>query len=126
MRWLIWIRSASKSIYRYKPVTMRFLKLCAAVIQLSITVSLFKESVPKFLDIALSTDVIVGFPGETEEQFLNTFNLLSEIRFDMVHVAAYSPRPGTLAAREMEDNVPPEVKKERLEKIEKSSGQDSW
>ncbi len=76
-------------------------------------------------DISLSTDVIVGFPGETEAQFQNTYNLLSEIRFDMVHVAAYSPRPGTLAAREMEDNVPPEIKKERLDKIEQLAGQDN-
>ena len=73
----------------------------------------------KIPNISLSTDVIVGFPGETEKQFLNTLNLLSEIRFDMVHVAAYSPRPGTLAAREMLDNVPLEVKKERLNKIER-------
>ena len=68
--------------------------------------------------ISLSTDVIVGFPGETETHFQNTYRLLSEVRFDMVHVAAYSPRPGTIAAREMADNVAPEVKKERLEKIE--------
>lgn len=69
--------------------------------------------------VALSTDIIVGFPGETEEQFQNTCKLLSQIRFDMVHVAAYSPRPGTLAARNMEDNVPPEIKKERLDHIER-------
>jgi tRNA-2-methylthio-N6-dimethylallyladenosine synthase len=73
----------------------------------------------KIPEISLSTDVIVGFPGETEAQFANTYQLLSEIRFDMVHVAAYSPRPGTLAARILEDNVPPETKKLRLEKIEK-------
>lgn len=68
--------------------------------------------------IAVSTDVIVGFPGETARQFQNTCDLLEEIKFDMVHVAAYSPRPGTLAAREMEDNVPPQEKKERLDSIE--------
>jgi tRNA-2-methylthio-N6-dimethylallyladenosine synthase len=61
----------------------------------------------------------VGFPGETEAQFESSYNLLSDIRFDMVHVAAYSPRTGTLAAREMPDNVPADVKKSRLEKIEK-------
>lgn len=55
---------------------------------------------------------------ETARQFQNTCDLLEEIRFDMVHVAAYSPRPGTLAAREMEDNVPPQEKKERLDSIE--------
>jgi tRNA-2-methylthio-N6-dimethylallyladenosine synthase len=68
--------------------------------------------------ISLSTDLIVGFPGETEKQFRNSYNLLSDIRFDMVHVAAYSPRPGTRAAIELEDNVPDEVKKQRLAAIE--------
>jgi len=68
--------------------------------------------------VALSTDVIVGFPSETEEQFQQTFNLLSELRFDTVHVAAYSPRPGTIAARKFEDNIPLAEKRERLNKIE--------
>ena len=67
---------------------------------------------------ALSTDVIVGFPGETGEQFEHTFSLLKEVRFDVIHIAAYSPRSGTIAAREYEDDVPPEVKKERLRKVE--------
>jgi len=68
--------------------------------------------------VALSTDVIVGFPSETEELFQQTFDLLSKLRPDTVHVAAYSPRPGTIAARKFEDNVPPTKKKERLNKIE--------
>jgi len=72
----------------------------------------------KIEGIALSTDVIVGFPGETEGQFEETVGLLSELRFDTVHVAAYSPRPGTLAARELEDNVPPGEKKRRLSRVE--------
>ncbi len=69
-------------------------------------------------DIALSTDVIVGFPGENESQFQRTVALLSELRFDTVHVAAYSPRPGTTAAREYEDNIPATSKKRRLDTIE--------
>jgi tRNA-2-methylthio-N6-dimethylallyladenosine synthase len=69
--------------------------------------------------IALSTDVIVGFPGESEAQFQDTFDLLSQTGFDQVHVAAYSPRPGTLAAREMEDDVPAATKKDRLDRIER-------
>ncbi len=73
----------------------------------------------KVPEIALSTDVIVGFPSETNEQFQETANFLAEVRFDTVHVAAYSPRPGTIAARELEDNVPPEEKKSRLTAIEK-------
>jgi tRNA-2-methylthio-N6-dimethylallyladenosine synthase len=68
--------------------------------------------------ISLSTDVIVGFPGETEEQFEHTFGLLEETRFDVVHAAAYSPRPGTIAWRKYEDAIPPEVKKRRLNRIE--------
>jgi len=78
-------------------------------------ISLIRAKVP---DIALSTDVIVGFPSETKEQFQETVRLLSEVKFDTVHVAAYSPRPGTIAAREMKDNVPQKEKKERLEIIE--------
>ena len=72
----------------------------------------------KIPQISLSTDIIVGFPGETEEQFEHSLSLLKEMRFDVVHVAAYSPRPGTIAWREYQDNIPSEVKKERLHKIE--------
>jgi len=52
----------------------------------------------KIPDIALSTDIIVGFPTETKAQFQDTVDLLSEIKFATVHVAAYSTRPGTIAA----------------------------
>ncbi len=72
----------------------------------------------KIPGVALSTDVIVGFPSETQPQFQQTVNLLTELRFDTVHVAAYSPRPGTIAARKFEDNIPPGEKKRRLDKIE--------
>jgi tRNA-2-methylthio-N6-dimethylallyladenosine synthase len=68
---------------------------------------------------ALSTDVIVGFPSEGETQFQATVDLLTEIRYDTVHIAAYSPRPGTVAAREYEDDVPGTEKKRRLDLIEK-------
>src|SRR5579864_8382420 len=68
-------------------------------------------------DISLSTDVIVGFCGETEQEFQHTLDLLQEIRFDVVHVAAYSPRPGTVAAR-WEDDVPLAEKKRRLHAVE--------
>ncbi len=65
--------------------------------------------------INLSTDVIVGFPGETKKQFQNTAELFREIRFDMAYVAKYSPRPGTYAFQ-MKDDVPWNEKKRR-EKI---------
>jgi len=68
--------------------------------------------------VALSTDVIVGFPSETGQQFQETYDLLAELRFDTVHVAAYSPRSGTAAARQLEDNVPADEKKRRLDQIE--------
>ncbi len=65
-------------------------------------------------DIGLATDVIVGFPGETEQAFLNTRHLIEEIRFDVVHLAMYSPRPGTFAEQKMADDVPAEEKLRRL------------
>jgi tRNA-2-methylthio-N6-dimethylallyladenosine synthase len=67
--------------------------------------------------LALSTDLIVGFPGETDQQFQGSMNLLAELRFDMVHVAAYSPRPGTRAAS-MVDDVSVSEKGRRLQAVE--------
>jgi len=67
--------------------------------------------------VSLATDVIVGFPGETEAQFENTLQLLDELRFDMVHVAAYSERPGTPAAR-LPDDVAPAEKERRRQSVE--------
>jgi tRNA-2-methylthio-N6-dimethylallyladenosine synthase len=69
-------------------------------------------------DIGLSTDIIVGFPGETDAEFENTLRMLDEFRFDVVHVAMYSPRPGTVAATEMLDDVPREEKRRRLHEVE--------
>ncbi len=86
------------------------------------TVAGFRERIQRVRalmpDVGISTDVIVGFPGETDAQFRNTCDLLADLRFDKVHVAAYSPRPGTYAAREQPDDVPPEVKAERLQAVE--------
>ena len=70
-----------------------------------------REKIPK---IKLSTDVIVGFPGETEKQFENTVKLFKEIKFNYAYIAKYSPRPGT-AAFKLEDNVPL-IEKKRREK----------
>ena len=69
-------------------------------------------------DAGITTDIIVGYPGETEPDFAETCELLEELRFDKVHVAAYSPRPGTIAWRKMEDDVPASVKSERLHRVE--------
>jgi len=66
----------------------------------------------------ITTDVIVGYPGETEADFEESLRLLEEVRFDKVHVAAYSPRPGTIAFRKMEDDVPAATKAEWLHRVE--------
>ena len=76
---------------------------------------LVKKIRNKIPDICLSTDVIVGFPGETKKQFENTCKLFKEIKFDMAYIAQYSPRPGT-AAEKMGDNVS-KKEKERRAKI---------
>ena len=65
-------------------------------------------------DLGLATDVIVGFPGESEAAFLNTRRLIEELEFDVVHLAMYSPRPGTFAADRMTDDVPEDEKLRRL------------
>ncbi len=72
-----------------------------------------KQLVP---EVGLSTDLIVGFPTETEEDFQQTLRLLDRVGFDNVYAFAYSPRPGTRAAK-MQDDVPNEVKSERLNRL---------
>jgi tRNA-2-methylthio-N6-dimethylallyladenosine synthase len=66
--------------------------------------------------IALTTDIIVGFPGETEEQFAQTVSLVEEVAFDDAYTFKYSPRDGTPATR-LKDMVPGEVAGERLERL---------
>lgn len=66
-------------------------------------------------DVAINTDIIVGFPGETPAQFDQTLNLLADLKLDKVHIAKYSPRPQTVSARTMDDDVP-EAEKERRRK----------
>ena len=68
-------------------------------------------------DLGLVTDVIVGFPGETEEMFESTRRFLEEVRFDVVHLAMYSPRPGTYAGDRLEDGVSWEEKNRRLNEL---------
>jgi tRNA-2-methylthio-N6-dimethylallyladenosine synthase len=72
-----------------------------------------REAIP---GIAITTDIMLGFPGETEEQFQNTLHFVEEMRFDSAFMFAYSTRPGTKAAV-MEDQVPHEVKVERLNQL---------
>jgi tRNA-2-methylthio-N6-dimethylallyladenosine synthase len=79
---------------------------------------LVREIRSKVHEVALSTDVIVGFPSETDGQFQETCDLISALRFDKVHVAAYSPRSGTIAARTLTDDVSLAEKRRRLRKVE--------
>ena len=78
-------------------------------------ISEIRDTIP---NVTVSTDIIVGFPGETEEQYENTLRLVDDLRFDKVHGAAYSTRPGTIAARTMDDDVPQEEKQRRLKGLE--------
>jgi tRNA-2-methylthio-N6-dimethylallyladenosine synthase len=81
--------------------------------QYRLVVSKLRASVP---DIALTTDIMLGFPGETDAQFENTMSFMREIRFDAAYMFAYSPREGTKAAL-MEDQIPHPIKIERLEQL---------
>jgi tRNA-2-methylthio-N6-dimethylallyladenosine synthase len=74
-----------------------------------------RERVP---GVSIATDVIVGFPGETEAQFQRTYDLLAELRLDKAHIARYSPRPQTLAARRFPDDVPAEEKERRRKALD--------
>jgi tRNA-2-methylthio-N6-dimethylallyladenosine synthase len=82
----------------------------------------YKELVYKIRELvpgaAVHNDIIVGFPGESEEQFQSTCDLLAELEHEKVHVARYSPRPGTVSARRMEDDVPEAEKLRRLHAVE--------
>ncbi len=69
-------------------------------------------------DVAIHTDIIVGFPGETKEQFQRTYDILEELRLEKAHLARYSPRPGTVSARRMADDVPDEEKRRRHQLLE--------
>jgi tRNA-2-methylthio-N6-dimethylallyladenosine synthase len=74
-----------------------------------------REIVP---DAAVHCDIIVGFPGETAEQFQKTVDILAELELDKIHLARYSPRPTTVSARRMEDDVPEEEKRRRFHIVE--------
>lgn len=76
-------------------------------------IAMIKRGLP---NVVLSTDIIVGFPGETEEDFQQTVSLVGEVGFETIFAFKYSPRPFTKAAR-FTDQVPEEVKSERLERL---------
>ena len=72
-----------------------------------------REAMPQ---ISITTDVIAGFPGETEEQFMKTYNLMKKIEFDHAYMYKYSPRSGTKAA-DFPDQIPEEIRLERLQRL---------
>ncbi len=88
-----------------KYTAKRYLKLVTSL----------KSPVP---DIKLTTDIIVGFPGETKKQFENTVKICKKIKFAKAYIAQYSPRPGTAAAK-LKDDVPAVEKKRRWQVLEK-------
>ena len=78
-------------------------------------VSKIREKIP---GCSIATDVIVGFPGESEAQFMKTYELLADLKMDVAHLARYSPRTGTVSARRMSDDVPDEEKMRRFRRLE--------
>ncbi|HQE99549.1 MAG TPA: tRNA (N6-isopentenyl adenosine(37)-C2)-methylthiotransferase MiaB, partial [Anaerolineae bacterium] len=78
-------------------------------------VARLRERIP---GVSIATDIIVGFPGETEAQFENTVALLETLQLDKAHIARYSPRPLTVATRRFEDDVPYEEKERRRRALE--------
>lgn len=86
------------------------------------TAQTYRDLIGKLRDripgVSIATDIIVGFPGETDEQFQETYTLLDELRMDVAHLARYSPREGTFSARKLEDNVPAEEKMRRFRLLE--------
>ena len=74
-----------------------------------------REHIP---GVSVATDVIVGFPGESEAQFMRSYQLLADLKLDVVHLARYSPRPGTVSARRMPDDVPDDEKMHRFRLLE--------
>ncbi len=74
-----------------------------------------REIIP---DVSIATDIIVGFPGESDEQFQRTYDLLADLKLDVAHLARYSPRPQTVSSRRMQDDVPNEKKMHRFRALE--------
>lgn len=83
--------------------------------------SLYNRIITKMPNCTFSTDIIVGFPNETEQQFQDTLDMVDYCKYDLAYTFIYSPREGTPAAK-MEDNVPMDVKSERLQRLNEKVG----
>ncbi len=79
---------------------------------------LVEEIRAKIPGVSIATDIIVGFPGETEAQFMQTYQVLADLKLDVAHLARYSPRAGTVSARRMADDVPAAEKMRRFRVLE--------
>ena len=86
------------------------------------TNSQYRDLVARIRDripgVSIGTDIIVGFPGESEAAFMNSYDTLAELKLDVAHLARYSPRPGTYSARFLPDDVPAEEKMRRFRALE--------
>ncbi|KKT39631.1 hypothetical protein A3K29_01905 [Candidatus Collierbacteria bacterium RIFOXYB2_FULL_46_14] len=87
--------------------------------------TLINQIKDKIHDVVFGTDIIVGFPGETDEDFQDTLNLVKEVGFKVAFVARYSPRPGTASARLYPDDIPAKIKKERWEILDQIANKDN-
>lgn len=74
-----------------------------------------RDTIP---NVAIHTDIIVGFCGERDDQFEKTYEVMHDLKLDKAHLARYSPRPGTVSARRMEDDVPEAEKANRFQRLE--------
>jgi tRNA-2-methylthio-N6-dimethylallyladenosine synthase len=74
-----------------------------------------RETIP---GVSIATDIIVGFPGETESQFQRSYDLLEELALDVAHLARYSPRPQTVSSRRMQDDISAAEKMRRFRALE--------
>ncbi|MFH1326036.1 MAG: radical SAM protein [Candidatus Falkowbacteria bacterium] len=81
-------------------------------------IKLIKKIREQVAGVSFTTDIIVGFPGETEEQFKNTVDLCKQVNFNIAFISCYSPRPGTLAEK-MEDSIEWKEKKRRFHVLDK-------
>ncbi len=87
--------------------------------------SLINQIKSKIPEAVFGTDIIVGFPGETEEDFQDTLNLVKDVGFKVAFVARYSPRPGTVSAKFFPDDVPAKIKKQRWEILDQIANKDN-
>ena len=94
----------------------RILKLMGRKYTVSEYLELVKKIREKVKNVSITTDIIVGFPGETEEDFLKTIDVVNEVKYDLAYTFIFSPREGTTAAK-MKDEVSIEEKKERLARL---------